>query len=257
MLDVTFMKAVLAVFCSALWTSVAIGQIAISDDFHTSTINSALWSINVSPAGIGAITANNGRAEFIKTANGSGYLGLQSKCKLTGDFDVQVDFTLTNWPSQSFHTVRLVATDLPMGPVGLVGLYRNSYTAENYQFRTGTGTLAEATVRDGSGKLRLVRVGDSISAYYLSGNNFVLLGSAPTARTDTGFTLDLASPNATAPGNIAIAFDNFNVTGGTAVCTSGQGVITTIAGTGQAGSREGCAAGRRGACADGCPDSRA
>ena len=236
MLDVTLMKTVLAVFCSALWTSMAVGQVSINDDFHTSTIDSALWSTTVSPATIGSIRANNGRAEFAKTANGTGYLGLQSKCKLTGDFDVQVDFTLTNWPSQSFHTVRLVATDLPMGPVGLVGLYRNSSTAENYQFRTITGISAEATVRDLSGKLRLVRADDSISAYYMSGNNFVLLGSAPTAKTDTGFALDLASPNATSPGNIAIAFDNFNVNSGTAVCPGGaQGVISTIAGTGKAG----------------------
>ena len=229
------MRIALLVVWSALWAGAAFGQIAINDDFHTTAIDSGLWSITITPATTGVVSANNGRAEMVKTANGAGYMGLQSKCKLTGDFDVQVDFTLINWPTQNFHTVRLVAYDLPTGPLGLVGVYRNSDAAENYQFRTSTGVSAETAGRDLSGKLRLARAGDSISAYYLSGNNFVLLGSALTTRTDTGFTLDFASPNATSPGNVAIAFDNFNVNSGTAVCPSAQGVITTIAGTGQAG----------------------
>jgi hypothetical protein len=62
-------------------------------------------------------------------------MGLASRCKVAGDFDVQVDYKLPKWPAQNFVTVRLMASDLPDGGTGFPGVYRNSYADENYQFR--------------------------------------------------------------------------------------------------------------------------
>lgn len=126
---------------------------------------------------------------------------------MTGDFDVQVDFTLLNWPGQNFHTVRLAAMDLPQGPVGLVGIYRNSYNSEGYQMRTIGGVVADVGAAGLSGTMRLVRTGSTVSGYYWNGTQFVLLASSPTTTDDTRFALDFATPNISGPTGIAMAFD--------------------------------------------------
>ena len=131
-----------------------------ADDFNDNSIDPNGWFVTLDPSGTGTIIETNQRLEMLKTQSGSGYLGLASKCKVQSDFDVQVDFTLLNWPMQNFHTVRLMASDLPEGPLGKVGVYRNSYNnGENYQMRAISGVVADVTRTDFSGKLRLIRTG--------------------------------------------------------------------------------------------------
>jgi hypothetical protein len=133
---------------------------------------------------------------------------------------VQVDFTLLNWPAQNFHTVRFAAPDLPQGPNGFDGVYRASANAEGYQMRTISGVVADIPAFDFSGKLRLVRTGLTISGYYWNGTQFVLLAASTTTSVNTGFVLDFSSPVPTSPVNVQIAFDNFKVNAGAAVCPS-------------------------------------
>jgi len=192
----------------------------MSDDFNGSSINLAKWNVVISPSGVGTIAEINQRLEMLHTAAAvNAYQGLQSRCKISGDFDVQVDFTLLNWPSQNFHTLRFAAMDLPQGPVGLVGIYRNSYNSEGYQMRAINGVVNDIIISDTSGKLRLVRVGSTVSGYYWNGAQFVLLASSPTTTVDTGFALDFSSPLITSPTNVKVAFDNFKVNSGTvSVC---------------------------------------
>src|SRR5439155_23551370 len=99
----------------------------------------------------------------VHASSGNGYMGLASRCKLAGDFDVEVDYRLALWPAQNFHTVRLVASDLPDGGTGLVGVYRNSYADENYQFRNqrGAAGLVSVPTSDTSGTIRLKRTGST------------------------------------------------------------------------------------------------
>ncbi|MEO7145064.1 MAG: hypothetical protein ABI165_16325 [Bryobacteraceae bacterium] len=83
--------------------------------------------------------------------------------------------------------------------MGIVGVYRNSYQAEGYQFRTASGVSADVAVSDSSGALRLGRAGHSVTAYYSNGGGFVSLGTAQTNAVDTGFNLDFSSPLTTSP----------------------------------------------------------
>jgi hypothetical protein len=61
-----------------------------------------------------------------------------------------------------------------------------------------------------------------VSGYRRVGSDFVLIASASTTTQATGFVIDFAGPAGAATGNMAIAFDNFKVNAGTAVCP-GQG----------------------------------
>jgi hypothetical protein len=195
------------------------GRLSMDDAFNGTTINTALWNVVISPPGVGTITETNQRLEMVRTTPGVvSYQGLQSRCKVGGDFDVQVDFMLLNWPAQNFHTVRLGTMDLPQGPVGMDGIYRNSYNNENYQMRAIGGVVAEVTRTDFSGKIRLTRTGSTVQGYYWNGANFILIGTSPTTTDDTRFLIDFASPTLTSPAGVAIAFDNFKVNVGTISC---------------------------------------
>jgi murein DD-endopeptidase MepM/ murein hydrolase activator NlpD len=193
----------------------------LDDDFNDNFLDTTRWDVTIAPPGAGTISETNQRLEMLQTTSGSGYLGLASKCKVHGDFDVQVDLALLNWPSVNFHTVRLVAGNLPQGPIGLTGVYRNSYSNENYQMRAIGGLVANVDRVDFFGRVRLRRTGSTIEGYYWDGTTFVLIGSSPTTADDTTFIIDFAAGSGTPitpPAGVFIAFDNFKVNLGTPVC---------------------------------------
>jgi len=193
----------------------------MDDNFSEGYRDCSRWFTTVEPPGIGLMAVANQQLEMVKASSGNGYMGLASRCKLAGDFEVQVDYRLAIWPAQNFHTVRLVASNLPDGGTGLPGVYRNSYADENYQFRNqrGAAGLVSVPTSDTSGTIRLKRTGSTTSQPMLTGYDpHVMIGSAPTTSDPTGFTIDFATPSATAPGDVAIAFDNFTVNAGTVMC---------------------------------------
>jgi hypothetical protein len=108
---------------------------------------------------------------------------------------------------------------LVQGPLGHVGIYRNSYQEENYQFRSRQGVAAEVTVADTDGTMRLVRKGATVFAYYHDGTSFQLIGSDSADANDTRFIIDLATPD-TLAGSVAIAFDDFRLIRGDVTCPS-------------------------------------
>jgi hypothetical protein len=191
---------------------------AINDNFNDRTLDLNRWFMTIGPENAGSIIEVNQQLEMSKTVSGYGYLGLSTVCQVSGDFDVRVDFRLLTWPAQNFHSIRLVARDLPQGDIGLVGVYRNSYNDELYQFRTADGLTGEVFRADFAGRLRLQRTGSTIEASYWDGVEFVLLGSAPTTDAATAFVIDFASPEPTAPASVTVAFDNFRIKAGTPVC---------------------------------------
>ena len=164
----------------------------MDDNFNGSSVNTALWFVTIVPAGVGTISETNQQLEMTAVGSGISYMGLASKCKVSGDFDVQVDYELLNWPAQNFHTVRLMASDLPDGGTGFPGVYRNSYADENYQFRNqlGLAGLKSVSTSDTSGTIGLKRTGQMLSGYTSHGT----IGSAPTTSNATGFTIALRPP---------------------------------------------------------------
>jgi hypothetical protein len=188
----------------------------MDDDFNDNSLNPNLWFSNVQPPGIGTITETNQQLEMRKTSSGASYMGLATKCQLSGDFDVQVDFKLLTWPAANFHGVRLGAVDLPE-QFGKVGVYRVSYNSENYEFRTQNNIVSIST-SDTSGTMRVTRTRTTVSGYYHNGTDFALIGSALTTTNATGFVIDFSNPLSNAIGGVAIAFDNFIVNPGPVVC---------------------------------------
>jgi len=190
----------------------------MEDNFNTDSFDCGRWDLTVVPAGVGTVKDTNQELEMTRiTPASSSYQGLATRCSVTGDFDVQVDYKLLNWPPQNFYTVRLAAKDLPDGQFGQVGVYRNSYGNENYQFRSQRPILQVSTP-DSSGTMRLTRTGLMVSGSYSNGGSFIPIGSALSSSSNTGFVIDFATPSPTSPLNVAIAFDNFKVNAGTVVC---------------------------------------
>ena len=214
MVPTTITRMTVNVFC-AVQLVLSPSQ-TLSDDFSEGYRDCSRWFTTVEPPGIGLMAVANQQLEMVKASSGNGYMGLASRCKLAGDFDVHVDYRLSIWPAQNFHTVRLAAQDLPQGNIGLVGVYRNSYGDEDYQFRSqlGLAGLVNVSTADTSGTIGLRRSGSTVYGYDSHGT----FGSAPTTTDNTGFVIDFSTPLATAAGNIAIAFDNFKVNAGTVVC---------------------------------------
>ncbi len=191
----------IAIFASQLSAAI------IVDDFNSSSINSARWNVAIVPNGVGTVAQTNQQLKMAMTAN-QGYLGLQGKFFLAGDFDVRVDFSLVNWPAASSSTVRLAAMDLPEGPLGMSGVYRNSYSDENYQFRGLDGVISSGAVNDVGGKLRVTRSNLTLTGYYWNGSGWVAIGSMPTTGVDTRFLMDFSSQGAPVA-NLVVTFDNF------------------------------------------------
>ena len=95
----------------------------------------------------------------------------------------------------------------------MVGMVRNSYNTESYEFRTTNGGQV-VSASDSSGKLRLVRTGSTLLGYYWNGTQFVLLGGSSTTTNDTRFALDFSGVP-TSPANVKISFANFKVNSAT------------------------------------------
>jgi hypothetical protein len=188
-----------------------------TDDFNDDSLDIRLWDVVISPSGVGTITEVNQRLEMFRLTTGVAYQGLQNKCTVTGDFDVQVDFTLASWTPQNFNTVRLAAMDLP-GPFGIAGVYRNSYNNENYQLRTEAGVVAEVSTTDSGGKLRLKRTGSIIEGFYWDGAQFIRIGSSEGSSESTRFLIDFTAPSDTSPSGLEVTFDNFRINAGAFAC---------------------------------------
>jgi hypothetical protein len=155
-------------------------------------------------------TTNDPNAGFAQAAT-------FSKCNIAGDFDMQVDYSLLDWPSPDS-----VNADFTEG--NFVG---GNWQSSNGIFvsRWGTSTnfppLQNVFVAGppANGALRLTRQGSTLTAWYLDGAMWMPLQSRTIVADEVDATLDLfsnASPFAHA--SVRIAFDNFRITSGTMSC---------------------------------------
>ncbi len=230
--------------------SLAQGPI-FSDDFNDNAVNSSMWIAGSTGAGptiaetTGQVlinfhsnSSNNPAAGFFGAAYGS-------ICQLSGDFDMQVDFDLLTWPPANGVRVGL---GTPMAT-----MERTSFnggdgfgTREVYvvDLRGGGGGLVitPGSTGDASGKLRLGRMGNTVTGYYYdpaNSNPWVTLGSysGPGMAADAQVALGSWSHDyAFADVNVAMAFDNFTVQQGRLVCPSPTAATLTSF---EAGSSEG------------------
>ena len=192
----------------------------MDDDFNDNSLNLGLWDPFVFPtSGSGAVSETNGQLEITLNA-GQVNAGIRSRCSVASDFDVQVDFTLLNWPPDNRQGFSLGAVDLGQGPFGVNRVERFSENGEFYHmvFLNASGTAVPAN--EISGKLRLVRTNDILKGFYHDGTGFVEIPGLPNdVRGPTRLVLTggLNRPDAIAA---SFAFDNFRVNAGIVQCPS-------------------------------------
>jgi len=140
------------------------------------------WDVSTAGSGPAATEANGGVDLFIPaTATDDPQqqraiaVRVVSRCHLTGDFDLQADYALVSWPSRngvrfglSAGTDYVLRTSNPNGS-------DNTYTTNLSGYAISVDTL------DKSGRLRLTRVGTTVTGYYFSNRTWVSIASATAA----------------------------------------------------------------------------
>jgi hypothetical protein len=216
------LAAALAV--AAAFSATASGGVSphrITDMFHGSTIDTsdvwAWWGTNQP----GSVSFGQGdgvlTVDVAADAQPDFGAGGQTRCSVHGDFDAQVDFNLVNWPARNGVWVNMSAGGTPYN------VYRVSWQfdpSESYgAYLPPVGANLPAS--DAAGTLRLTRLGDIFTAYYLSGKSWIPLisGTGPTGDVPLSVGVFNISNAATFAGlPVSVSFDNFKATADAVVC---------------------------------------
>lgn len=187
--------------------------------------NAGLWE--EAPLGTGPTAGIVGGSLVVTLPPNSSGLqfqhGLSSKFALRGDFDIQVDYQLLEWPATSGARAGFAFFDgavwqnLHRASLGVneqEGQPRESYTMDvpgEAFFRTETD--------DTQGTLRLVREAETITGYYapLGTANWTALGTATFTDDLRPSILAWGHDGSFAGQRVRVAFDNFQVTSGKVV----------------------------------------
>jgi hypothetical protein len=202
-------KLFLSFILSALVLGFGIGSaqaLTYTETFSGSSLNSAWWTSSAT----GGNTVDVVGGQLIMTQ--SFYYGSSAitfNYNLAGDFEVSVDYALLNWPTNNFERIGLSASGI--GPVersNHIGWFGDAYLTH-----FGDGVYFTNPTSDLSGKLKLARVGSTISGFYWSGSDWTLIHSYAAAGTDVT-TISLAIWNGyvnNSDSPVKIAFDNFTI----------------------------------------------
>jgi hypothetical protein len=200
-----------------LWLSPAQASGTITENFTNNQYNTQWWGLwNMGQGTEGQVIHD--RLEV--NVAGSGYAGLNGwYFTLTGDFDMQVDFTLIDWPVNN-------GTQIYMAPY-------TKYSGNLFQMaRANTGSILSGqeqyfTVIMGnyhntgitgptlSGTLRMVRTGNKMEGFYYDGTNWQSIGSGADARlaARVSVMMGIGPYGGTYSGISAkAAFDNIQIT---------------------------------------------
>ncbi|MCK9374900.1 MAG: hypothetical protein M0P73_01995 [Syntrophobacterales bacterium] len=196
----------------------------IIDDFNDNSINTSLWQAISSGTGF-TVKETNQRLQIWIAGTTSGDAGYQSRWALRGDFDMQVDFTLLNWPSGNGVEVGLglnkpLLTDLIAG-VALFGDHTATDGTHYNQIYYGETSVAFGSTVEtdiapgGGGSFRITRTGNTIDCYYMGPTDWINVAHSedPSLALDAAFLLACGLNSGTIPGGlpVQIAFDNFQL----------------------------------------------
>jgi hypothetical protein len=201
----------------------------VYDDFDDGMVSTDRWILFPGdPADPSTITEHDGRLELLIPASvctgdpavqvGS---GVKAACLLSGDFDIQVQFFLLDWPPSS--GVRLGMGVNPEG-AGAAGIMeRVSFhpiecpigSCEHYVTHMVGGLTITAT-SDVAGTLRLTRVGTTLQGFYRDGETWVPVGSDVCPTQDLEFLLWVwGHCDIFCNQRILVALDNMQINSGT------------------------------------------
>ena len=192
---------------------------SLDDNFDDNMLNSALWDVQAPPpvGGPGMVAETNQQLEITNSLSGPSGAGIVGRSSLTGDFDIQVDYHLLNWPESSGYGVHLRALDLAFDLPGGASISRHSSPLGEEQYVGAFGSSVVSIPATGSaGRLRLVRAGTVLAGYAHDGTRWIpvlAVGLGPSA-DDTRISLEAGSRDPSSPGGVVIAFDNFRINAG-------------------------------------------
>jgi hypothetical protein len=136
-------------------------------------------------------------------------------CRLAGDFDVQADYRLLEWPAANGVQAQFNSFDTTSGFFAV----RESQTyGEQYTSWIPQAAVSQPT-SDSAGTLRLQREGTTAVVSYLAGSTWIPIASGPTTTNPASITLGAASNmNRFSNHQVKIAWDNFRINTGTITC---------------------------------------
>jgi len=202
-----------------------IGQPCFYDDFNDNSVSTSLWTAGT--GGSGPALSETGRRLEITipaSSNNNGTTGfsagLNSTCKLKGDFDIQLDYNFPAWPSANGVRVALSSVT---GPVERVSFGSNQdfygWPREVYLTHFSDGVNGIVSTTDLSGKLRLTRTGATATGYYYANGAWVPVHTAPSSTDDTAFSISAWSHDyAFTDQEERVALDNLIINKGELLC---------------------------------------
>jgi TolB protein len=140
-----------------------------------------------------------------------------TNCRLAGDFDVQADYELPEWPAANGVQATLASFDATSGFFAT----RESQTfGEQYSAWIPQVFTSQPT-GDLTGTLRLQREGATAIVSYLSGATWVPIASGPTTTSSASITLGASSGmDRFIHQEVKIAWDNFRINSGAMSCSN-------------------------------------
>lgn len=202
---------------NAVTVVVAIPTLPRIEDFGDGSIDRTKWVITGDTARGLRVEETNGRLEIFipgSVRTGTFVAAFETRCKVTGDFDVEVDYRLLSWPSDNgaivslamreWHTQRLSGAGGPFPR-------EESYGVSHY------GSVRMIPTSDTEGTLRVARVGASVSSYYRDGSDWVLIQESSdfTAAADVLRVSMWGVEGSWANQDARVALDNFRIVRGT------------------------------------------
>ena len=140
-----------------------------------------------------------------------------TQCRMVGDFDVQADYRLLEWPTASGVQAALASFAGPDN-IGFMAIRESQVWGEQYGSWIPQDFVSAPTV-DLSGTLRLQREGDTAVTSYWNGAGWVPIASGPTATDSATITLGASSfMNRFSHREVKVAWDNFRINSGTISC---------------------------------------
>jgi len=196
-----------------------------TDDF-AGPQDTSVWGLFSDPQGAGTATQTNGQVGL--TINGTATPGGQynqvtslayTKCDLTGDYDMQVDYSLITWPHLGgfYATLNAYFGGSAVGRSSVAVPWAPSWHDEQVVGWAQDSNASFATT-DSSGTLRMVKKNGLVVTYIRDGDSWRPVGSGHSSTdSNVGFQINSQAQDF---GHMdgAVAYDNFTLSTGTFSC---------------------------------------
>jgi hypothetical protein len=198
------------------------GPVPFLDNFDNGRVNTAFWDEMTGPGTGASVEARDAELEIavpgtsIPDQTGGLTRGLRSRCLLYGNYDIQVDYRLLDWPDRN-------GVDVDFGVDFDRAMVRSNGWGQGEQVGAYFPPDSASTpVSDVAGSLRLTRRGSLITGWFRHNGDWVALRTATSVRDGSFVFLsvytDSYRPAAFAHRDVRIAFDNFRISQGRLSC---------------------------------------